>query len=189
MSVRKRSQRRNSSRNAGSISEPVFVLVGILRRPHGLHGEALVALETDFPERLQKGAKLFLGEEHNEVSVRSRRVSNEGMLLAFEEFDSREALEPYRNARLFVRSADLPALADGQVYHHQLIGFDVLTEEGRELGKLVRIMETGANDVYVVRTYQNREILLPATRQVIRRVDLQNKKMIVHLLPGLVQED
>lgn len=190
-SPRRRLAAKRKSQPTGSpdTSEPVFVLVGILRRPHGLRGEALVSVETDFPERLKKGLKLFLGEDHTQLTIRSRRTTNEGLLLAFEEFSDRESLARIRNESLFVRASDSPKLPAGQVYQHQLIGLDVFTQEGSLLGKLVEVIDTAANDVYVVHSSQKKEILLPAIRDVIRNVDLENKRMTVHLLPGLLLEE
>jgi len=159
-----------------------------LRRPHGLRGEALVSIETDFPDRLQKGVTLFLGEDYKELTIKSRRKANNGLLMVFEELD-RETLEQVRNEPLFTRVADSPQLPPGQFYQHQLLGLEVLTEDGVLLGKLVEVIDTAANDVYIVRSQQGKEILLPAIRDVIRHVDLEKKKLIVHLLPGLLPEE
>ncbi len=182
-------QRRSQPTGSPETSEPVFVLVGILRRPHGLRGEALVSVETDFPERLKKGLKLFLGEDHTPLTIRNSRATSDGLLLAFEEFSDRESLTHVRNEPLFVRAVDSPKLPAGQVYQHQLIGLDVFTQEGSLLGRLVQVMDTAANDVYVVHSPQEEEILLPAIRDVICKVDLENKRIIVHLLPGLLADE
>ncbi len=181
-------RRRQKETGSPNFSEPVFVLVGVLRRPHGLRGEALVSIETDFPERLKKGVKLFLGEDYKELTIKSQRKSNDGLLIAFGELD-RATLEQYRNEPLFTRVIDSPQLPAGQFYRHQLLGLDVTTEDGAMLGKLVEIVDTSANDVYIVRSPQNKEILLPAIRDVIRHVDLGNKRLTVHLLPGLLPEE
>ncbi len=182
-------QRRSQPTGSPETSEPVFVLVGILRRPHGLHGESLVSVETDFPERLKKGLKLFLGQDHTPLTIRSSRAIGDSLLLAFEEFSDRESLVRVRNEPLFVRSADSPQLPAGQIYQHQLIGLEVFTQDGSLLGKLAQVIETAANDIYVVRSAQKKEILLPAIRDVIRKIDLENKRMTVHLLPGLLADE
>lgn len=184
---RRRIAARRRRKETGSLilGEPVFVVVGKLRRPHGVKGETLVSVLTDFPERLQPGTQLFLGEKHEPVTIRSRREHNKGLLLAFEEFASREALANVRNAMLYVRSADRPDLEEGEYYHHQLIGLPVVAEDGTQLGRLAEILETGANDVYVVRSEAGRETLLPAIHDVILRVDLKAQRMTVRLLPGL----
>ena len=188
-SPRRRTAARRRSQPTGSpTSEPVFILAGTLRRPHGLRSEVIVKVETDFPERLVKGVALFLGESHIALTIRSRRESSEGLLLSFEELTDRESLEPYRNEPLFTLAANIPPLDPGHFYQHQLIGLDVVEENGNFLGKLVQILDTTANDVYVVKNTDSKEILLPATSEVIRKVDLENKKIFIKLIPGLLLE-
>lgn len=166
-------------------SEPVFVVVGVIRRPHGLKGEVLVSLETDFPERLVKGVTLFLGDDHRQVKVQSRRQHSGGLLLSFEEFPTKESVEDLHNVLLSRKAADMPTLPNGLVYQHQLIGLGVFEENGDFLGVLSQILDTGATDIYIVKEESGHEILLPATRDVIRIIDLNNKRIIVHLIPGL----
>lgn len=186
-SQRRRIAARRKEKETGSLidSEPVFVVVGILRRPHGLHGEVLVSLETDFPERLQKGARLYLGDDYVPVTIAGSRQHNDGLLLTLEEFPGKQAVEPFRNLPLFIKTADSPALPAGQYYQHQLLGLEVVEETGAALGKLAQILDTGANDVYVVRSADGAEVLLPAIKDVILKVDLAEKRLTVHLLPGL----
>lgn len=180
-------QRRN--KDTGSpLSEPGFVLVGILRRPHGLHGEAQVSIETDFPERLKAGTKLFLGVERTPVTIRSYRTANDSLLLSFEEFPDRGSIEHIRNAPLFSRIEDSPPLPEGRYYRHQLIGLDVFSDDGRALGRLTQVLDTSANDIYVVDSEGGSEILLPAIADVVKNVDLDNKRVTVHLLPGLLPD-
>jgi 16S rRNA processing protein RimM len=160
-------------------------VVGKLRRPHGVKGEVLVNVLSDFPERLQPGTELFLGEKHQPVIIQSRREHNQGLLIAFEGFASREDLDNLRNIFLYVRSADRPELGEGEFYHHQLIGMTVAEEDGNELGRLAEILETGANDVYLVRSATGDETLLPAIEDVIVKVDVESQQITVRLLPGL----
>lgn len=159
--------------------------MGIVRRPHGVKGEVLVSLETDFPERLAKGAKFYLGEDHLSVTVHSRRQHADGLLISFEEFPDKSSIERLHNVPLFAKAADLPKLPEGRYYRHQLIGLRVVEENGEILGTLDQIFNTGANDVYAVRDLGGKEILLPAISDVIKRIELDEKRIIVHLLPGL----
>lgn len=156
-----------------------------MRRPHGLRGEMLVSIETDFPERIQKGAKLLVGEDHTPLTIASRRTHGDGLLLAFEGHPDKESVAVFRNQPLSVPVADLPPLPSGQYYQHQLLGMQVVDEAGTPLGILAQILDTSANDVYLVRDDNGAELLLPAIRDVIRSVDLENRRMTVHLLPGL----
>ncbi len=166
--------------------EPEFLVVGKLRHPHGLKGEILMDVITDFPERLKRGTPVFAGEDHRQLRIRSRRAHGAGLLLGFEGLDTPEQVGELRNLLLYVPSADRPALPEGEYYHHQLLGLRVVSDEGQELGNLVEILNTGANDIYLVRNAQGQEILLPAIESVLLTVDLPNKEIRVHLLPGLL---
>ncbi|MCW5873889.1 MAG: 16S rRNA processing protein RimM [Anaerolineales bacterium] len=185
---RKANEGKPSESGSAVFREPDFVLVGMVRRPHGLRGEVQVSIETDFPERLQPGVKLFLGEGHTPVTIRSARAIDNGLLLSFENFPDRESLAHIRNAPLFSRVEDSPPLPPGQYYRYQLMGLTVSTDTGEELGLLTQVLETGANDVYVVRSPVHGEVLLPAIDDVVLEVDIAAKRMRVHLLPGLLPE-
>jgi len=175
----------SGSPNAG---EPAFLAAGKLRRPHGVHGELVLELYTDFPERLRPRTKVYLGEKHTPMILRSVRVHNEGMLIGFDGIDTPEDAGRYRNQVLYTSTKTLPELNDGEYYFHQLIGLSVEDEAGNLLGKLTEIFETGANDVYTVTDPDGKDILLPAIPDVILNIDLNTKTIRVHLLPGLLDE-
>lgn len=165
--------------------EPVYLVVGFLRRSHGLHGEMIMDLHTDFPERLRSGRKLFVGEEHKPMTLASARPHAKGMLIKLKGVETPEDAGQLRNQWVYVRASDVPALPEGQIYQHELFGFEVVDENDDSLGKLVEIIETGANDVYVVKDDSGREILLPAIPSVILHLDPARRLMRVHLLEGL----
>ncbi len=167
--------------------EPAFLLVGVLRHPHGLKGEMLVSIVTDFPERIKPGTVLLAGPDHKPLTVAGMRHHNEGSLIKFEEFSQREELVGMQNQGLFVRADDRPLLPQGEYYQHQLLGMQVVSDEGDELGRLVEFIETGANDVLVVRPPQGKDILLPDIDEVVLDIDLEGKQITVHLLDGLVE--
>ncbi|MGE5222336.1 MAG: ribosome maturation factor RimM [Omnitrophica WOR_2 bacterium] len=166
--------------------EPAFLAVGKLRRPHGVHGEMLMEVLTDFPERLKKGATLYIGDEHQPLKLASLRWHNQGMLVTFRGVDTPENAGELRNLIAYVQSKDRPPLDEGEYYHHQLLGLKVYDEEGAILGEVTQILETGANDVLVVQPESGAEILLPALDSVILEVNLEEAKMRVHVLPGLI---
>lgn len=164
-----------------------FLAVGQLRRPHGIRGEIFMSVWTEFPERLQPGVMVYLGENHQPAHIRTVRAHRTGLLLAFQEYAQREVVGLLRNQVVMVRTDDRPPLEDGEVYIHQLLGLTVVEDESdRLLGTLVEILETGANDVYVVKDQGGGELLLPAIDPVIVGIDIPNRKMRVHLLPGLI---
>jgi len=172
-----------------SKGEPVYLAVGSLRRPHGVHGAILLEVYTDFPERLTEGTTVFLGGQHTPIKIRHIRHHNDGLLLDFDDFDTPEAVGRLRNQIVYVKTSDRPKLPEGQFYHHQLNGMRVRQDTGHELGSLTDIIVTGANDVYVVTTGDGRELLLPAIRDVILSIDIKENVMTVHLIPGLIEQE
>ena len=168
------------------IDEPVFVVVGKLRRPHGIRGEMKTTVLTDFPQALKKGQEVFVGERHHPLVIRSTRWHGSDMLIAFEEYSDRDEVGVHRNHMLFMRLEDLPPLPEGEFHIHELIGLKVVTENDQDLGTLIEILETGANDVYLVRDSGGEEILLPVIEEVVLGVDLEKREILVHLLPGLL---
>ena len=168
--------------------EPVYLVVGFLRRPHGVRGEIIMDLHTDFPERLQNGRKLFIGEDHKPVTLTGARPHAKGMLVKFQGIETPEDAGLHRNQWLYVRAADVPPLPEGQLYQHELLGFTVMEEKGDPLGELVEIIETGANDVYVVRNESGKEILLPAIPSVILEIDPERGRIRVHVPEGLIDD-
>lgn len=173
-------------KNSSDPGEIEFIAIGQLRRPHGVRGEILMAVWTEFPDRLKPGVMVFVGDEHKPVHISSVRTHGDGLLLAFKEYLDREAVGSLRNQVVMVRADDRPPLEEGEVYIHQLLGMTVL-EEGsdRFLGTLEEVLETGANDVYIVKDQLGVELLLPAIDPVIVEIDLSTHQMRVRLLPGL----
>lgn len=168
--------------------EPVFLMVGRLLRPHGLQGEMLMAVMTDFPERLKPDTTLFMGNRYDPITIKSVRHHNKGLIVTLEGYGERQAVEHIRNQDLFVKTENLPKLPEGEYYQHQLIGMEIVTDQGDTLGTLAEIIETGANDVYLIRPEQGKDILIPAINDVILEINLENKQMIVHLLEGLLPQ-
>ncbi len=111
------------AKNSGSpTGGPLYLSVGFLRRPHGVHGEIIMDLHTDFPERLRKGRKLFLGEAHKAVTLESIRTHGNGALIKFKGIDIPEDAGQFRNQWVYARTQDLPPLPEGQHYQHELLG-------------------------------------------------------------------
>jgi len=167
---------------------PAFLVVGKVRRPHGVHGEVVAEILTDFPQRLRPKRAIYLGEKHVKLIIASQRPHNEGLLLGFEGITTPEKAGWYRNQILSIAASEASELPDGEFYFHELLDLEVVDEAGNFLGTLTEILETGANDVYVVTDSAQHELLLPAIPEVVLDVDLEAKMMKVRLLPGLVDE-
>jgi len=158
--------------------EPVFLVVGKLRRTHGVHGEIIMNVLTDFPQRLRPHKVVYVGPRHQAETIASVRAHGDALLIRFAGYDTCEQAGLLRNHFVYVKTEALPQLPEGEYYYHQLIGLRVMDEAGKDLGELAEILETGANDVYVVRGEQG-EVLLPAIEGVILEVDLERRSMRV----------
>jgi len=170
--------------------EPVFLVVGKLRRPHGIHGEMVMEVVTDFPERLVPGMSVYIGDAHRLYRVRKKRSHAEGMLISFDTIFDPESAGELRNEHIFVRADDRPALPEGEYYHHQLIGLSVFREDGRFLGKVIGFLPAGAAcSVCEVRFETGGEMLFPWTDEIVQEVNLSKGQIHIHLIPGLLPED
>lgn len=175
---------RNSQESESSPGEGelLFLAIGKLRRPHGVQGEILMDVLTDFPERLSPGKEVLVGDAHQPYTIENLRRHDPAMIITLAGVEDRDAAAALRNQTVFVPVHGLPPLPEGEYYHHQVIGMAVVDEAGKELGKLEQILETGANDVYVVRTGEGTELLLPAIEDVILEINLDQGKMVVRPL-------
>jgi 16S rRNA processing protein RimM len=108
------------------------------------------------------------------------------LLVTFEEYSDPEAAGALRNEYIYVRAEEIPKLPEGDYYHHQILGLRVVNEEGASLGRVVNILETGANDVCVIRQDSGAEFLLPIMDSTVLEVDLAQGFMRVHVLDGLI---
>ncbi len=159
--------------------EPVFLAVGRLRRSHGIQGEMIMDILTGFPQRLQAGKVVYLGDTHEQAELASVRGHDKALIVRLSGVHTPEETAKYRNLVVYVKATELPELPEGEYYHHDLMGLSIVDEAGEVLGTLDQILETGANDVYVVKTPEGKEILLPATEDVILEVNLERREMKV----------
>jgi 16S rRNA processing protein RimM len=139
-------------------------------------------------DSLAAGASLFLGEHRRPARVVSLRRHADRFLLYLEGVEDRDQAEAQRGEEIAIPIEHARPLPEGAYYHWQILGLSVEEEGGAHLGQIVEILETGANDVYVVRPEAGGEILLPAISSVIRRVDLGSGTMLVRLLPGILPD-
>ena len=167
--------------------EPRFLVIGQITKPHGVRGEVRVLPLTDDATRFTWLEKAFVGEHNPQpVVVESARLHKEMVLVKLMGFDGRNAAEQLRGQWLQILVEDAIPLAENEYYLYQLEGLQVVSDEGQQLGKLVDVIETKANNVFVVEGALG-QILLPDTTEVILEIDFENGRMIVTLLPGLRQ--
>jgi 16S rRNA processing protein RimM len=179
---------KNLSKNTGSSpkDEPVFIVIGKFRRPHGIRGEIVMTVLTDFPELISPGKKVFVGEQHYPYLVKTTRWHGADLLVSLEELPDRTAVEIFRNIMVYMKAEDIPDLPEGDYYIHQLVGLEVITDQDQILGTIKEIIITGANDVYLIESAQGEEILIPAIDQVVLDINQEEGKVLVHIIPGLL---
>ena len=163
------------------------ILVGVIVGAHGVRGEVRVTPETDFPERFAELEQIFLvppkGEGRLVKILGARQHAGKGqVLLTLEGIDVREKAALLRGSELLIRPSELRPLAEDQYYEFQILGLQVVTEEGQDLGPVTDILRTGANDVY-----ETPVALIPAVAQTIREVDLPGGRIVVRWMEGLLK--
>ena len=166
----------NQTNNQGSLqtSEPEFICIGKIHRAHGIKGDVVLDPMTDFPERIRRGKAVYAGDEHKLLTVSRVRQKAPFLLVGFKEIEDETAAAAFRNTYVYVKTADLPKLPEGEYYFHQLIGLEAVNMDGEHIGILSEILETGANDVYVIRKDDGSEELVPDVPQFIRQIDMLN---------------
>ena len=181
----------NDNNQRGSVessSEPHFLVIGELLKPHGVRGEMRVLPHTDLPERFTWLKQVYLDEGKSPpVRVESARLHQNIVLLKLAGYDSREACNALRGRLLYVSEEDAVPLEEGEYFLYQLEGLAVYTDAGEHLGTLVEVLETKANNVFVVQGDRG-EVLLPDIDEVVQEIDFEGKRMVVHLLPGLLSD-
>lgn len=169
--------------------EPALLAVGKLRHAHGVRGEMLMEVLTDFPERLKPGTDLYLHQQAEPLRLLKTRPHSHGLLVTIEGITTPEAVAQFRNQLVYVPTQDRPPLEEGEFYHHQLIGLDVVTTDGEPLGSAESIIETGASDVLVVRQAAREDIMVPIVDEFIQHIDLAGRTITVRLIPGMRPEE
>ncbi len=174
------SQKMNSKTGSPDKGEPIFLIIGKIRKPHGVRGELLFEVITEFPERIKQGKKIFIGQGKNEYIIEGIRTHQPHLLIKLKALDDCESVEHFRNQMVYIKTDSLPRLSEDEYYHHELVGMLVHNEDGIFLGQVSEIIETGANDVLVV-TQEGKEILIPFINQVILEVNKKEKVISVKL--------
>ncbi len=165
-----------------------YLRVGVISATHGLKGEVKVFPTTDDIRRFQDLKQVFLdtGREKKLLTLSQVRYFKNQVILKFKEFDDINDIEKYRGCDLLIDRKDAVPLKENENFIGDLIGMVVETEGGEPLGILTDVLQTGANDVYVVESQEGRELLLPAIPSCILEANVEERRMRVHLLEGLL---
>lgn len=161
--------------------------VGVITTTHGVRGEVKVFPTTDDSARFKELKKVLLdtGKGTLELEIAGVKFFKNLVILKFKGIDDINEMEKYKKCGLYVAREDAVALDENEYFIADLIGLKVWSDEDEELGELTDVLQTGANDVYVVRQEDGEELLLPAIRECVKEVDLKKGKILVHLLKGL----
>jgi len=165
---------------------PRHLIIGRVLRPFGVRGELKVEILTDFPERFASLRQVFIGDDAKSFPVERARLHSGTVLVKLAGIDTPEDAAQLREQLVYVAIADAVSLPENRVYLYQLIGLRVRTSDGQTLGEITDVLDTRANDVYIV-SDGTRELLLPAIPDVVKEINLTRGEMIVKLIDGLVE--
>lgn len=166
-----------------------YLRVGVIASTHGLKGEVKVFPTTDDPQRFLELKKVFLdtGHEYRPLEVAGVKFFKNQVILKFREFQDINEVEQYKGKDLLVTRDQAVPLMENENFITDLIGMEVYTDEDKRLGILTDVLQTGANDVYAVKTDGGKEVLLPAIPSCILKVNVEEARMTVHILEGLLE--
>ena len=161
--------------------------VGVITSTHGIRGEVKVFPTTDDAKRFKKLKNVILdnGKEKIDMEIASVRFFKNMVILKFKGIDDINDVEKYKKAELYVTRENAVPLKKDEYFIADLIGVEVPSDEGEALGVIDDVLQTGANDVYVIKKAGCQDLLVPAIKACIKEGDIENQKMIVHLLAGL----
>ncbi|GAA0435510.1 MAG: ribosome maturation factor RimM [Bacillota bacterium] len=163
--------------------------VGKIINTHGIHGEVKVLRITDFEERFSIGKTLYIVKDGNiqkELTIESHRMHKGFDLLRFKGLTNINDVEVYKGCKLKIKEDQLTDLAEHEFYYHEIIGCAVFTNDGEQIGTIKEILSPGANDVWVVRRSQGKDVLIPYIASVVTLVDTQASKVIIEPMEGLL---
>ena len=162
--------------------------VGVITSTHGVRGEVKVFPTTDDSARFKELKKVLLdtGKELLPLEIQGVKFFKQFVILKFKGIDNINEIERYKRCPLMVPREDAVPLKEDEYFIADMLGMEVVTEDGKMFGTLKDVIETGANDVYVVESLLHGEVLLPAIKECILKVDIETQKMTVHLMEGLI---
>ena len=165
-----------------------YLQVGVITSTHGIRGEVKVFPTTDDATRFEVLKKVLLdtGKEQLPLEIEGVKYFKQYVILKFKVIDNINDIEKYRKMPLLVSREDAVELEEDEYFMADILGMQVITEDGEDFGILKDIMETGANDVYVIDTKAHGEVLIPAIKECILDVDTDERKMTIHLMNCLI---
>lgn len=171
------------------MTQAKLVVIGEVIKPHGIRGEFHVANHADSPLLYTPGARVWFrapGKPERPVNILSCRPHQGRLLLTIEGVADRDAADGLRGMEVVVRAEDMPELDEGEVYLHEIVGYDVVLLDGSKVGVLESFMDIPGQDVWVIRGPDGKEILLPAHAETVPEIDATARKITINPPPGLL---
>jgi 16S rRNA processing protein RimM len=170
-------------------SEDELLLIGRVAGSFGIRGQLkVVALTANIDHIQRKARTIYLGPRQTEHRLISVLEHKPGLLImTIDRVTSREAADELRGSDVSIRETDAAPLEEGEYFLHSLYGLKVLTDTGEEIGQVREVIETGANDVLVVSRPEGGEALIPVIQDVVRELDVEGGRIVIHPIPGLLE--
>lgn len=173
---------------------PYYLILGEVLRPHGVRGEVRMKIRTEHPERLLQDVKtVYVGKDPLQPdatphSIKAARFHKDYLLLHFQDVNNRDAADTLRGQLVMIGVDDAIPLEEDEFYLYEVLGLTVQTDAGEKLGTVSDIIETGANDVYVVKSRSYGKLLIPAHEETIVQIDFEEGIILVSLPDGLLPD-
>lgn len=162
--------------------------IGVITSTHGLRGEVKVFPTTDDVNRFKKLKKCFIRTDKGDIEVEKNtcKFFKNMVILSFKEFNSINDIEKYKGCDLYVTRENAVPLKEDEFYISDIIGAMVYVENGEKLGELSDVLKTGANDVFVVKLPDKKEVLIPVIKEFVPEMDIEAKRITVRLMKGML---
>ena len=173
-------------------SKTEWATIGLIVAPFGIRGEIKVFSLSDIPDRFTQLKAIYLQRDNRHIAYTIKTVrpyKGDMVILKLEGIDDANAVEDLRNLSIVIPMDELAKLPPDSYYLHDIIGLHVTTLNGQQLGAIVDVIATGSNDVYIVKSEEGREVLIPAIKDVVKQVDLIRQMMYIDPIKGLLEED
>ncbi len=153
------------------------IIIGKIGAAHGVRGDMKVYPLTDFPDRFNTIKKAFIDDK--EINIISTRYQNNFVVMKVKDVNSREEVARYTNKLLKINRSDVPPLNEGEYYSFDIIGLKVINQDDAVLGEIIEILKTGSNDVYITKTPEGKQLLIPALKKVVTEINIEDGFMKV----------
>ncbi len=164
-------------------AEPEFITVGKILAPWGIRGKLKVEVVTDFPQRFTPCSQIYI--KRQPMTIDSTEWHKGKVIIKLDTINNIEEAQRLKGQPVEIHHSQLKSLPEGQYYHFQLIGLEVWTTQGEQLGNITKILAAASNDNYVISSTKG-EILIPAVEDVIKSIDLDKRRLVIEAIDGLL---